>query len=198
MIPVWETQHEIIRNEVLMGILHLRQSLNLDQDVMVPVLSVFVTTLASKDVVLDVLRSVKDALAEHGQVVADYDDLGFKVRIDLDPWEAQDLVVEYAVKAVYTLGFGLQQRPTGRRRERVTQPMFNTFLHEAPHLMMLARSLWDGYVTSRREPPPSMFSDPTSKRVLLEVGAWCSSCPREYDALLQALTLKRSWEAGTP
>lgn len=77
MIHVWETQHEIIRNSFLQGILHLHMSLDLDQDVLIPVLSVFVTTLASKDVMLAVLRSVKDALAERGQVVADYADLGF-------------------------------------------------------------------------------------------------------------------------
>jgi hypothetical protein len=197
MIPVWETQHEIIRNSFLQGILHLHMSLDLDQDVLIPVLSVFVTTLAPKDVVLDVLRSVKDALAERGQVVADYADLGFKVRIDLDPWEAQDEVVGCAVEAVRTLGLDLQQRPSGRWS--VNQPVFERFLRRAPHLMMLARSLWDGYVTSRRELPPSMFSDHTSKRVVLEVGAWCSSRPQEYDALIRTPeTLKMSWKAGTP
>jgi hypothetical protein len=202
MIHVWETQHEINQNEFLRGILHLRQSLDLDQDVLIPVLSVFVTPLASKDVVLAVLRPVKDALAERGEVVADYADLGFKMRIDLDPWEAQDEVVGCAVEAVRTLGFDLQQRPTGRRRGRVTRPEFNQFLREASHLMMLARSLEDGYITSDRDLPHVMFSDPTSTMAVMKVGSWCSSYPQKYGALLQALTtglmLRRSWEEEAP
>lgn len=208
---IWKSQIIVDQAGVNLGILHADMYVDVcireGIITLTPILTVWAEVgvrmaVRDGDFGLRILSSVKEALSDHGQVFSDHKDLGFRMRVGLDPWEAQNSITEILMEVVRSLGFRAAYQATWSNAESITRPQLLESIRRAPHLMMLSRSLRHPSMVIIEDPSFRRFLGAVGVEVLKLIGYWHRSSRLEYDDLLDALSqvtmVRGSWEGEPP
>lgn len=208
---IWKRQVLVAQEEVYLGILHADMYLDIcirdDIITLKPSLTVWArvgvrTAVRDENFGLRILSSAKEALSDHGQVFSDHKDLGFRMRVDRDPWETQDPITEILMEVVRSLGFRAAYQATWSNAESITRPQLLESIRRAPHLMMLSRRLGHLSRVITEDPSLRRFLGAVGVETLKLIGYWHRSSRLEYDDLLDALSqatmVRSSWEEEPP
>ncbi len=208
---VWKSQILVAQEEVNIGILRADMYLDVcirdDIITLKPFLTVWAevgvrTAVRNENFGLRILSSAKEALSDHGQVFSDHKDMGFRMRVDLDPWGTRYFITEILMEVVRSLGFSAAYQATWSNAESITRPQLLESIRRAPHLMVLSRRLERQSMVITEDPSLRRFLGAVGVETLKLIGYWHRSSRLEYDDLLDALSqatmVRGSWEEEPP